>query len=191
MKILNNKQCIKLLKKYNTPNNIFLHSRKVNAVAKFLANQANKKGYNLNLKLIDNASLLHDIEKWNSLVNKTGRHGTEGEKTLINEGLPEAGELVGSHVMHTFFRLNNPSVYKMILFYADMRVTQDKIVSLKNRFDYLLKHYGSESEQEMKFYLQSKGKLFQLEKELLKILNLDPKSINESNIKKYLISGVY
>lgn len=191
MKTLSNKQCIKLLKKYNTPKRIFLHSRKVNAVAKFLAKHANKKGFNLNLRLIDNGSLLHDIEKFNSLKDDLC-HAEEGEKTMIKEGFPEIANLVGFHVMERLFKLNKQLFSQQIVFYSDLRVTEDKIVSLKNRFSYLRKRYVPLSPKLSELYnIKSENKVLNLENNLLKKLNLNKNSINESSVKKYLISEKY
>jgi putative nucleotidyltransferase with HDIG domain len=191
MKSLSTKQCIKLLKKYDTTRRIFLHSRKVNAIARFLTVQANKNGFNLNSKLIDNASLLHDIEKFHSLNDSTIDHATEGEKTLTKEGFPEIGKIIGSHTFKSIINPANITIQDKIICYADMRVNEDKIVSSKERYEYSKERYGSCSPEKMKFFIRSEDKCFKFENDLLKQLKLNPEAITETAVKKYLIEDKY
>lgn len=57
-------ECVHLINvTYKVPINIVNHSIKVNAVAVFLAEELKKKGLDINVALVDKASILHDMLK--------------------------------------------------------------------------------------------------------------------------------
>ncbi|MEM4364089.1 MAG: hypothetical protein QXS90_02310, partial [Candidatus Diapherotrites archaeon] len=59
-----------------------------------------------------------------------------------------------------------------IIWYADKRVTHDKIVSLKERYEYLKEKYGKKSEQKMKEILSTTQNAEKIEKELLELAKI-------------------
>ena len=61
MELPSKEECYKLLKEYHVPQNVVEHSKKVAKVALFLGDRLIKKGINVNLELVEQASLLHDL----------------------------------------------------------------------------------------------------------------------------------
>lgn len=144
MKLPTRKQCFELMKKYEMPENIIKHSLIVNKLSVSLAKKLKDRGEDVNIDLVDRASLLHDIGKIFE-IRKTksgGWHGEIGYKILKREGFPEIAVITRKHVLSYFLRGKFNTWEEKIIQYADDRVNHDKIVTLNERFKYLLKRYG-------------------------------------------------
>ncbi len=135
-------QCLELLKKYNVPQNVIEHCKKVNEVAMFLARKIAERGEEVNLELVDAASLLHDLDKMEDIRNGGGRHGILSREILEKEEYSEVGKIAEKHTMHTIIKEDGIlTLEEKIVFYADKRVKHDKVVSLDERFKYLRERY--------------------------------------------------
>lgn len=188
---LSNQECILLLKETNTPKNIFLHSRKVNAIAKFLATKLKEAGENIDIDLVHSASLLHDIKKFESLKEREIHHEEDGEKHLEKKGLKRISEIVGKHGSTKLIKGEVKTWEEKIVSYADCRVQHDKIVTIDKRFNDLNERY-----KEIYPNIIERNKIIKklkqnIEKEILEKLNLNPEDINENIIKEYLIEDEY
>lgn len=95
--------------------------------------------------LITAGALLHDIAKTPCLNNGCD-HATEGAVICHQLGYPEIAAIVEEHVV-----LKNHDVDRRrqglfnateIIYYADKRVRHEEIVSLDDRLEYILEHYG-------------------------------------------------
>lgn len=147
-KLPSRQQCLKLLEKYGLPGHIVRHCLAVEKVAVFLAEKLREAGEQIDVDLVSRAALLHDIDKAETLKPGFGHlHGQMGKEILEKEGFPELGQLALRHLMFRNFE-ENPfdSWEEKVLNYADKRVNHDKIVSLDERFEYLLKRYGKSKE---------------------------------------------
>lgn len=158
------KECMELLEE-SVNENVVRHSLQVNKIAMFLGKKMNENGENIDLELLDRASLLHDLDKIESL--EKGNHGIIGEKKLKERGWHEIAGIVRKHVLDQILVGLN-SLEEKIVFYADKRVKHTEIVSLKERLQYIHERYGKANKQ-----LQEKGKeieekLIELEKEILR-----------------------
>lgn len=140
MKIPDKRECLRLLRKYQTPQNILAHCLAVRRVALVLALALQKKGIRINLRLLSAAALLHDVAKW-AAAQSGANHIRMARAILAAEGWPEVGKLVGAHGFETILRKGLKSWEEKILFYADMRVRGNKISTLRSRFGYLRKRY--------------------------------------------------
>lgn len=84
--------CERLLKKYETPDDIVAHCRQVNELALRMADLLEKKGVVMDKGLLSSACLLHDIARLQP------KHEDFGSKLLLKEGYPRAAMLIASHM---------------------------------------------------------------------------------------------
>jgi len=91
MNLPTHEQCIEILDEHEVPENVRKHCFSVNKVAVFLALKLKQKGIEINIDLVDRASLLHDLDKIKTLGQ--GTHGQLSREILEGKGYPElAGE---------------------------------------------------------------------------------------------------
>jgi len=174
-------ECIKLLDKYASNKEILSrvkeHSFVVTKIVKFLAEKLNEAGENINVELVENAALLHDIEKTNAIENPLINHGNSGEQTLKKEGFPEIGVIVGKHLKE---KINQCKTWEeKLLIYADSRVNFNKIVSIDERDNCLFERYKSiypTIRDEVKF---AKPFLHKIENEIFSKINLKSEDLTK------------
>ncbi|MDP6648379.1 MAG: HDIG domain-containing protein [Candidatus Woesearchaeota archaeon] len=140
-------QCLDILNTNKTPPNVIEHCKAVCRLAEEIADNLMQKGIEVNKKLVTASSLLHDIER------SKNNHVAEGAKLLKSLGFPEVSEVVSKHSLH---KVEEPekepkTVEEKIVFYADKRVQENKIVSLKERFQDLEKRYSIDLSRELEF----------------------------------------
>lgn len=190
---LDHKKCTLLLKEEQTPRNIFLHSRKVNAISMFIAKRLKEKGENVNLAIVDMGSLLHDIAKYKAIKSNNGmKHNYEGYNMLMTKGYPFIARVVLKHGLDEIIaKYGLKGWEETIVFYADKRVNRDKIVSLDDRLTYLKRRYGKISHKIIEKIIKTEKPLKELERQIFKKLGLKPEDINEKSVKKFLIKEDY
>ena len=165
-------QCLKLLEKHKVPEHIVRHSVAVEKVAVFLAKKLVEAGQQVNVELVSRASLLHDIDKMRTLEIGAG-HGSISKQILEGESLPELGLLAFKHhLSHILGEKPFGNWEEKLVYYADKRVTHDQIVSLDERFEYLLERYGNKKEIVDKIS-SCKPKVKELEEEIFSKINVD------------------
>lgn len=160
------KYCLNLLRK-NNPENIIKHCLKVNQAAVRIAKALKRKGINVNVRLVDKASLLHDVDKFGEI--KFGRGYKKAEKMLAGKGFKRVAEIIGKTALSNIVEGNLENWEEKIVFLADKRVKHDRIVSLNERFKYLEKRYGSTSREFMKKIRKAKPLTERLQKEIFRI----------------------
>ena len=132
-------RCFQLMDLHHMLPNIMQHSIMVCKVALSISKNLNRNGEKLNLDMIRAAALLHDITKTISL--KTGEnHAETGSQLLIRAGYRDIAEIVAKHINPE--TSGKPITEAKIVSYADKRVMHDKVVSLDERFAYLMERYG-------------------------------------------------
>lgn len=120
------------------------HSRAVAEVAAFLAGRAARRGFRVDVALVEAAALLHDVDKTPGLDRVDGHlpHGERGASWLARNGLDELSEPVRWHpvgrlVERGWERLLAPDpdadVELRVVAYADKRAGQ-RLESLGSRF---------------------------------------------------------
>jgi uncharacterized protein len=167
--------CMVLLRKYQTPDHIVLHSQKVWEVAKVVADGLLRNNHQMDMRLLRASCLLHDIAKYPCIVDGKGWHDERGEKILDQEGLPSVARIV---VQHVILRDGNGHSIKEehVLYYADKRVVHDRVVSLEERFLYLEETYGV-SPKAVAGLNEMKEKCFKLEKKIFRLLDFQPEDV--------------
>jgi len=147
IQIPSKKECLAILTKNKTPSNVIEHSKAVCKFAEDIAERLIKKGIKVSKKLVAAAALLHDIER------EKDNHVIEGAKLLKNLGFCEISEVTKKH---SLYKIENEEVQpktieEKIVFYADKRVKDNKIVSLEERFEDIKKRYNLNLTRELEF----------------------------------------
>ncbi len=164
MSVPSEARCLELLGKYGAPENVIHHSEQVRRVANFVAQSLSAKGYRVDLDLVDRAAFLHDMAKAYCL-KKGCSHAAEAAEMLKNEGFPEVAEVVRLHNLDEVLNFSDSTPLEAkVVWYADKRVTHEKVVSLRERFDYLKGRYGSVTAQKMNEIISAEKPAFELEK---------------------------
>ena len=138
MKIPAREECIELLRKNNVPDNIIAHTKKVCEFSLKVCDALEERKIKVNRDLVAAAALLHDIKKL-----EPGEHEIEGAKLITSLGYPEVGNLIKKNgLKHSFKDEFMPKTWEeKIIFYSDKRVKNDKIVSIDERFEYIMQRY--------------------------------------------------
>jgi uncharacterized protein len=168
MKVPTHKECFVLLEKYKTLPNIMDHSIIVNKVANWLAHRLHEKGIDIDLEVVDRASLLHDIGKSVTILEHLeDRHHILAEEILKKEGYPELGLVCRRHSLMEFHNLF--SLEEKVVKYADIRVKHDRIVSVRERMADLKKRYNVP-----KGKMIAVSEVLKLEKEIFDMIGKSP-----------------
>jgi len=175
----NLEECLLLLRKYEVPENVVEHSRKVHKIARTLCRQLNLRGEGLDLAVVEAASLLHDIAKVASFQTREN-HSLAGARLLRELGFPEVAEVVRQHVVLDAGLDHGKLTEAVVVHYADKRVMHTKIVSLGERFEDLQHRYGRSPEA--RSWLDAlEGQSLLLEDLIFKKIPLSPESLSKLN----------
>jgi len=129
-----------------------------------------EKGEDIDLELLDRASLLHDLDKIPTL--KTGKHGNMTKDILTEKGHSKVGQLA---FMHKFNQVTNLNTWEeKLINYADKRCNDDQIVSLKERFDYARRRYPHHNQEDT---ARLEDHFFELEKEIFDKIGIKPEEL--------------
>jgi uncharacterized protein len=167
-----------LYKRFEVPQNIISHMKKVAAVCSFLTDKiTSNSAVEIKGELLLEAALVHDI-----LKTKTANHELKGAK-LFNDSV--LADLIRKHRFASLIDpdINNrPQTWEeKILYYADKRVQHDKIVSISERIKDGNKRYAHE-----KYTLEDQRlieeKIRELEKELCLLAGILPSNISEGTV---------
>ncbi len=168
-KTLSRKECISFFKKHNSSGNDLAHCIAVSKIAVFLAKELSKKGEKVNIQLVENSALLHDV-----VSEPRETHDKAGAEFLEKQGLSEIANIVRTHSLFNILEKNAlDSWEKKIVFYSDKRCRRDKPVSLQERFEYFKNRYGSISSDWMEKILKSEKLCFELEKQIFEKIDVD------------------
>jgi len=161
--------------------NIQEHSHLVARVAETiisgLEESETSSGKAADRSLVLAGALLHDIAKTLCLDGGC-RHDEEGMKICNRHGYPEVGRIVREHVLLSSF---TPEDYRRgrfraqeIVYYADKRVRHNEIVSLQQRYDYIITIYSKENETIKKRIRHNFDRCAELENYLFEFLPFSP-----------------
>lgn len=142
--------CFHLMEDYAMLPNIKRHSVVVAQVALLLAEGFEENeirpSFVPDKNLILAGALLHDIAKTPCLSSGCD-HAREGAEICLQLGYPEIASIVREHVVlrdhdpgHRHQGIFNA---REIIYYADKRVRHEEVVSLEDRLEYILEHYGN------------------------------------------------
>jgi putative nucleotidyltransferase with HDIG domain len=174
-------ECLRLMSQYGMLDNIIHHSIEVARIALFLSTELNKRGQRIDLGLVEAASLLHDVTKTVCFKTKEN-HAQTGSQVLKEMGYERVGEVVAEHVVLS--KKKDPLLVseEEVVNYADKRVQHDRIVSLEERFSYLMDRYGK-SEKDFGQLEQLKKTTFEIETKIFSILEIDPSELQRLPIE--------
>ena len=129
LSMLDSEEIGELYKKYQVPENVIRHMKKVCETALEIYEGIPEKN-KLNKERIEKACLLHD------LLRSEPHHETASAEAVIKEGYPEVAELIRMHHSPDFSPEDrNLSISEEeLLFYADKVTLEDRKVSLEERF---------------------------------------------------------
>lgn len=164
------KECIELIQKHNDTDRVYRHSLAVNKLAVFIAKKLKEKGISVNIELVDRASLLHDLDKIQTL-SQGHLHGEMSAGMLNGMGYPEIAEVVKNHSSASLKNVAKLSWEAKIVNYADKRCLVDEVVSLEKRYEYGLKRYPDS------VTLEQKEINLKLEKEIFDIIGIKPEEV--------------
>ena len=168
-------ECLRLMGEYGMLDNIVSHSLKVANVALFLSVELNKKGQNIDLRLVEAASLLHDLTKTECLKTKED-HARTGCQLLKKIGYGRVGEIVARHIWLGKEMDDSCICEEEIVNYADKRVMHDRVVSLNERFRDLKERYGKQGRTE-DYMDHLQDETFGIENKIFLILHTTPNDL--------------
>jgi len=162
-KIPSMEECYRLLEECNVPENVVKHSERVREFALDLAG----KIAGINMELVSAGALLHDIDKIETLEGN-GRHGEPGARKLKEKGFFAVSEIVRKHVLENIFELE--SAEEKLVYYADKRIINGGIVTVKERLDFIREKYCSGDQACLKKLERIRPALEALESELMEMV---------------------
>ena len=168
--------------------NIVAHSFQVCRVAIFLVDHLEKHRIKLDRGLVQTSALLHDITKTRSLT--TGEIHTLTGAELINEmGYPEVAYIIGHHVILDENSASDRPTEVEVVNYADKRVLHDRIVSLRERMDYILVKYAKHPGDRDRI-TQNWLRALELERKLFDFLPFSPGDLNNMFGSNHLAAAI-
>ena len=133
--IPSDKQVSELWDRYSLPEQKQIHVALVARVAVFLGHKINiETGEKINLKLLEAAALLHDIDK--AVQKLPGeRHPDSAVRVLREEGMDEIADIVATHSLHEILeRATTPKTWEQKLLYLADKMVKYDIVGVDQRF---------------------------------------------------------
>ncbi len=124
--------CEQLYIEYETPPWVILHCKKVAFVARTIGERLQDSGINLDVELIYNAGLIHD------LLRVRTDHGNECANLLSQMGYLKEAALVRDHMRYTFNPFDKINETDLMCL-GDRLVIEDEYVGIEKRFEYILK----------------------------------------------------
>jgi putative nucleotidyltransferase with HDIG domain len=132
--------------------------------------------------LVIAGALLHDIAKTPCLEDG-GDHARRGAEICRELGYPEIAVIVAEHVV---LGDHDPGRYRQgifsateIIYYADKRVRHEEIVTLEERLEYILEHYGMNDPVMHGRIRKNFDKCVQLEHFIFSFLPFSPEQLAE------------
>jgi uncharacterized protein len=169
-------QCFDLMEKYVMLDNIRAHSVVVEQVASLIARCLRQVGENLVLEKVTAGALMHDIAK--TLCLRTGEnHAVKGREICVDHRCFEIADIVAEHIVLAEYDPHDGVQEKEIVYYADKRVNHDVVVSLEQRLEYLLDHYGKNQDSLQNLIRENFSLCKEVEKKIFSRLTFRPEDV--------------
>jgi len=173
-------ECIALMERYGMLVNIRQHSLLVARLAEQLHRglcAATSDRLQADPRLVVSGALLHDIAKTPCLGSACD-HAKAGGEICRRHHYPEIAAIVEQHIRLKDF---DPARYERgsftageIVYYADKRVRHDAVVSLDQRLEYILDHYGRGNPHRQQLIRENFATCASLERHLFRWLPFAP-----------------
>lgn len=135
-------RCVALWDRFEMPEHIRAHSRKVALVACQVAEAAIAKGIPACLDTVRASALLHDLAKAYCIKFGGNHSQLGGAWAMAVTGNPLLAQGVIHHVYWPFAVDLRRFLTPLAVLYGDKRVAHDQVVPIEQRFDDLLARYG-------------------------------------------------
>jgi uncharacterized protein len=204
-------QCFEIIKKYNVPPHIVRHSQAVAKLAVFLAQRLKEKGIAVDTELVDKACLLHDLARvcdlresdymdfaapatkqqkaaWRRLKEKyEAVCHEEIANDLLKRKYPVLALVIKKHRFSALLdEKDKPETWEeKIVYYADKRVTHERIVTLKERLEeahYRNAHLRQRQTPNKVDVNEVDRLIFELERQIFAVIDLNPDEVTEEFI---------
>lgn len=138
--LLTKSKSMELLLDYGTPDHVIAHCMAVADVAKKIGEALNRKGFSLDLRLIETAGLLHDMARIDD------KHWEVSADILQNLGFEQEASIIRVHMHHHFPTDPWLTTETDMVCLADRLVLEDQYVGLHTRMDYIIKKAADQPE---------------------------------------------
>ncbi len=197
MNLPTEEQCLEYFNKYKVPQNIKEHCLRVKDVAVFIAERLQEKGIPVSIELVSTGALLHDLFKlaalkslkptrfyenkfsdeelefWEEFRGKySGKFENEIAYEVFKDEFPELALFI-REACNPHKKEKNWS--QLALHYADIRIFQNRIVSLIERFTYFRQAYEASS----LFWDEYLDFMQEEERRIFKELDFSPEELGE------------
>jgi len=194
MEPLDRESCLALLQRYQVPGHIVSHSLRVAQVGVFIAAHLKMVGEDLDIGLVEAGGLLHDITKMDSVHTKQD-HALSAFRLLETLGYHAVADIARQHVRLDWNIRHNSIITEAILVnYADKRVKHTSIVTLSERFEDLLRRYGTTPERR-EMIRKLLDEVVKIEPFIFTRLDIGPARLNELNCldpaARVNVKGIY
>ncbi|MFC1598126.1 hypothetical protein ACFL2M_01175 [Patescibacteria group bacterium] len=194
-------QCQEIWDRYRTPLHIREHMKQANRVAVFLARKLKKAGENVNIDLVDRASLLHDtirvtdmepgsferfpytpsqeeITAWKKQCEQFPPDVCHDQVNyeIFKEQFPEMAQVIRVHGV--FDAPNVKTWEEKLVNYGDRRASHDKIVTVKERISDGEARYAAIHGRVSKTDPAAVKATYAIEQEIYSIIGGDPDKLN-------------
>lgn len=209
------KECLDILEEYRVPPHIVKHSLAVAKLAVFLAQRLKEKGIAINIELVERSCLMHDVArvcdleesdyhkfeqnysqedraKWQQLRAKYKSTDHEyAAYDILKDKYPALALTIRKHrYMSMLDEKERPGTWEeKLVYYADKRVMHERIVSLRKRLTDGHKRnvhlHGTEAQSKIDT-AKVDSLIYQLEKEIFEIINIDADEVTDESINSNL-----
>lgn len=190
-------ECFNLMDKYRVPIGVRRHCQTVNKVAMLLAKKLRAAGVDIDVNLVDAASLLHDlfrmvnfytfegVEKedsdvWQALKDVFGHLGHEEiAYEMLKDHYPKVAEIISRHGPKSVTQGTYKSWEDKVVLYADRRVMHIKVVTLDERYeDIQLRHVDYYEQTGFDPKLE-KRRVKKIENDIFDLIKMKPEDLKE------------
>ena len=171
-------ECFQFMDTYGMLDHIRNHSIIVNKIANIIVQELKASGVNLSARLVEAGALMHDIGK-TLCLNSSNDHAAKGKEICLQNNLHEIADIVSEHVTLKDYRANAEISEKEIVYYSDKRVNHDKIVSLKERQEYIIGRYAKDRKDLSELIIKNFDLCRKVEKKIFSRLKFGPEELAE------------
>ena len=164
------------MERYGMLDNIRAHSIVVEKIANVIAIGLQEAGAEISIEKVAAGALMHDIGK-TLCLNSSDDHAVKGREICLQNHLDEIAEIVGEHISLKSYDQDSPVSEKEVIYYADKRVNHDKVVSVEERLEYLIRRYADGREGLSHLIRKNFEQWKEVEKKIFSRLRFEPEDL--------------